>query len=100
MFFFGRLGNYFTFGYICRPETHIKPWNDLQKDMKEGNSRAKWIDREPYAYWKGNIKMGAVRKELFKCRNNDEQDWNARVYTMVTRLLESVFSVTVQNKSC
>ncbi|RVW81225.1 O-glucosyltransferase rumi [Vitis vinifera] len=59
-----------------------KPWNAFKKDLKEGNYRTKWIDREPYAYWKGNVKMGVVRKELFKCRNTDEQDWNARLYIM------------------
>ncbi|RVW30649.1 hypothetical protein CK203_101277 [Vitis vinifera] len=64
------------------PETNIKPWNGFKKDLKEGNYRTKWIDREPYAYWKGNVKMGVVRKELFKCRNTDEQDWNARLYIM------------------
>ncbi|KAJ9681523.1 hypothetical protein PVL29_020411 [Vitis rotundifolia] len=64
------------------PETNIKPWNGFKKDLKEGNYRTKWIDREPYAYWKGNVKMGVVRKELFKCRNTNEQDWNARLYIM------------------
>ena len=65
-------------------ETNIKPWNDLQKDMKEGNNITKWMDREPYAYWKGNVQMGVVRKELWKCRSTNEHDWNARLYTMVT----------------
>ena len=81
---------------LCRPETNIKPWNGFKKDLKEGNYRTKWIDREPYAYWKGNVKMGVVRKELFKCRNTDEQDWNARLYIMVTNLHDSAKSFQLQ----
>jgi hypothetical protein len=26
----------------------------LIEDLKDGNSRVTWLDREPYAYWKGN----------------------------------------------
>ncbi|KAJ9681524.1 hypothetical protein PVL29_020412 [Vitis rotundifolia] len=64
------------------PEIHIKPWNTLRKDLREGNNRTKWVDREPYAYWKGNFKMGVTRHELSKCINTNEQDWNARIYNM------------------
>ncbi|RVW81219.1 O-glucosyltransferase rumi [Vitis vinifera] len=62
------------------PEIHIKQWNTLKKDLKEGNNRTKWIDREPYAYWKGNINLGLARHELSKCNKTSEQDWNARIY--------------------
>ncbi|XP_073130176.1 uncharacterized protein [Henckelia pumila] len=62
------------------PEINIKPWNDLSKDIKEGNMRTRWEDREPHAYWKGNPVVAATRMDLLKCNVSDEHDWNARVY--------------------
>ncbi|CAA3015233.1 O-glucosyltransferase 1-like [Olea europaea subsp. europaea] len=58
------------------PELNIKPWEILKKDLQEGNSRIKWSDREPYAYWKGNAMVSAVRHELVKC---NASEWNARI---------------------
>ena len=75
--------------WLCRPEIHIKQWNTLKKDLKEGNNRTEWIDREPYAYWKGNINLGLARHELSKCNKTSEQDWNARIYDIVTNLHDS-----------
>lgn len=63
------------------PEIHIKPWESLLKDLKEGNKRSRWMEREPYAYWKGNPAVAATRLDLLKCNVSDKQDWNARVYT-------------------
>ncbi|CAL9063325.1 unnamed protein product [Musa banksii] len=63
------------------PETNIKPWVPLMKEMKEANEEIKWTDREPYAFWKGNPLMGRNRHELLKCNMTNEQDWNARIYT-------------------
>ncbi|XP_051121593.1 uncharacterized protein LOC127244999 [Andrographis paniculata] len=62
------------------PEINIKPWNELSKDLQEGNARSKWIDREPYAYWKGNPTVAETRMDLLKCNVSDKHDWNARVY--------------------
>ncbi|KAI8022796.1 hypothetical protein LOK49_LG03G02290 [Camellia lanceoleosa] len=62
------------------PELQIKPWEALSKDLEEGNQRVKWIDRIPYAYWKGNPRVSLVRKELLKCNLTDQQDWGALVY--------------------
>ncbi|KAA8539918.1 hypothetical protein F0562_026610 [Nyssa sinensis] len=62
------------------PEINIKPWEGLSRDLKEGNKRRKWKDREPYAYWKGNPIVAAARMNLLKCNVSDKQDWNARVY--------------------
>lgn len=42
------------------------------------------MDREPYAYWKGNPAVAETRQELMKCNVSDNQDWNARVYAQVT----------------
>ncbi|KAL3755771.1 hypothetical protein ACJRO7_002771 [Eucalyptus globulus] len=62
------------------PEVNIKPWESLLRDLKEGNKRVKWMDREPYAYWKGNPTVAATRQDLLKCNVSDKQDWNARIY--------------------
>lgn len=62
------------------PEINIKPWEALSKDLREGNTRSRWTDREPYAYWKGNPVVAATRMDLLKCNVSDKHDWNARVY--------------------
>uniref|UniRef100_K3Y6K5 Glycosyl transferase CAP10 domain-containing protein n=1 Tax=Setaria italica TaxID=4555 RepID=K3Y6K5_SETIT len=62
------------------PEINIKPWDALQEDLKDGNNRVKWMDREPYAYWKGNPSVSATRQELVKCNVSSTKDWNARIY--------------------
>uniref|UniRef100_A0A453AIC1 Glycosyl transferase CAP10 domain-containing protein n=2 Tax=Aegilops tauschii subsp. strangulata TaxID=200361 RepID=A0A453AIC1_AEGTS len=61
-------------------EINIKPWDALQKDLDAGNRKVRWIDREPYAYWKGNPEVAAIRQELVKCNVSSEQEWNARIY--------------------
>ncbi|KAL6531326.1 hypothetical protein OROHE_014395 [Orobanche hederae] len=63
------------------PEINIKPWESLSKDLKEGNTRTKWMDREAHAYWKGNPTVAATRMDLLKCNVSDKQDWKARVYS-------------------
>lgn len=62
------------------PEINIKPWDALRKDLKDGNNRVRWSDREPYAYWKGNPAVAVTRQELVKCNVSSTQDWNARIY--------------------
>ncbi|XP_031109643.1 O-glucosyltransferase rumi homolog isoform X2 [Ipomoea triloba] len=62
------------------PEINIKPWKGLSKELKEGNGKIKWVDREPYAYWKGNPAVAETRKDLLKCNVSEKQDWGARVY--------------------
>ncbi|KAK6918400.1 Glycosyl transferase CAP10 domain [Dillenia turbinata] len=63
------------------PEINIKPWEALRKDLEEGSNKTKWIDREPYAFWRGNIRMGN-RVELERCNPTDKQDWNARIFNL------------------
>ncbi|XP_042393435.1 O-glucosyltransferase rumi-like [Zingiber officinale] len=63
------------------PDTNIKPWAPLMEEMKQANEEMKWVDREPYAFWKGNPTMGANRQELLQCNVTREQDWNGRIYT-------------------
>ena len=67
-----------------RPELKIKPWKTFKKDLEEGNQRVKWIDRIPYAYWKGNPGVGLERNELLKCNLTDRHDWRALIYDLVT----------------
>ncbi|XP_040379252.1 O-glucosyltransferase rumi homolog isoform X2 [Oryza brachyantha] len=62
------------------PEINIKPWDALRKDLKEANNRVRWLDREPYAYWKGNPAVAVTRQELIKCNVSSTKDWNARIY--------------------
>ena len=57
-----------------RPEINIKPWEALPKDLKEGNERIKWVDREPYAYWKGNPAVAQARMDLLRCNVSAKQD--------------------------
>ncbi|KAI9173628.1 hypothetical protein LWI28_004031 [Acer negundo] len=61
-------------------EIKIKPWEGLLKEIKEGNNKSRWIDREPYAYWKGNPFVAETRQDLLKCNVSDKHDWNARLY--------------------
>lgn len=75
-----KIYSFFTSG--CRPELKIKPWEVIKKDLEEANNVTKWENREPYAYWKGNAKLGR-RPELVKCNLSEEHDWNARIYAIV-----------------
>lgn len=70
---------------IARPEINIKPWEALSNDLKEGNRRSKWTEREPLAYWKGNPTVAETRMDLMKCNVSDKQDWHARVYAQVRK---------------
>ncbi|KAJ8771440.1 hypothetical protein K2173_026617 [Erythroxylum novogranatense] len=61
-------------------ETNIRPWEHMLSELKEGNHRITWLNREPYAYWKGNPDVAETRLDLMKCNVSETQDWNARVY--------------------
>lgn len=61
-------------------EVNIKPWEILLGELKEGNMRTSWLNREPYAYWKGNPVVAETRQDLMKCNVSEKQDWNARLY--------------------
>ncbi|KAL1549875.1 protein O-glucosyltransferase 1-like [Salvia divinorum] len=64
------------------PELNIKPWEVLKQEIQRGNTRIKWKDREPYAYWKGNTRVGSERRDLAKCNATDQDDWKARIFEM------------------
>ncbi|XP_044484229.1 O-glucosyltransferase rumi-like isoform X2 [Mangifera indica] len=61
-------------------EINIRPWENLLREMKEGNNKTKWMEREPYAYWKGNPFVAETRQDLLACNVSDNHDWNARLY--------------------
>ncbi|KAF7148903.1 hypothetical protein RHSIM_Rhsim03G0184900 [Rhododendron simsii] len=61
-------------------EINIKPLEGLLEELKEGNKRKRWMDREAYAYWKGNTVVAATRVDLLKCNISDKQGWGARLY--------------------
>ncbi|KAF4353642.1 hypothetical protein F8388_017965 [Cannabis sativa] len=62
------------------PEINIKPWVPLLKELEKANKKTKWLNRAPYAYWKGNPYVADTRKDLLKCNVSDKQDWKARLY--------------------
>ncbi|KAL3536833.1 hypothetical protein ACH5RR_000199 [Cinchona calisaya] len=62
------------------PETNIKPWRSILKDIKEGNNKTKWRDRVPYAYWRGNPDVASWRGDLMTCNVTDKDDWNTHLY--------------------
>ncbi|XP_039134471.1 LOW QUALITY PROTEIN: O-glucosyltransferase rumi homolog [Dioscorea cayenensis subsp. rotundata] len=61
-------------------EVNIKPWEVLMKEIKQENERLKWVDRVPYAYWRGNPDVAGTRHNLLSCNVSKDHEWNARVY--------------------
>jgi len=57
------------------------------EDIKKGNTRTKWKDRVPYAYWKGNPSVAPTRNDLLKCNVSDKDDWNTHLYIQVIYIL-------------
>ncbi|KAM7508671.1 hypothetical protein LguiA_019124 [Lonicera macranthoides] len=63
------------------PEINIKPWEVLKKELEEGNKRKKWMEREPYAYWKGNTRTSWSRYQLLVCSTaNSTEPSRLRIY--------------------
>ncbi|CAI9094422.1 OLC1v1030161C1 [Oldenlandia corymbosa var. corymbosa] len=67
-------------------EINLRPWRSMLKEIKEGNRKRNWTDREPYAYWKGNPRTGAWRRDLMRCNPNHTVDWNARLFIQIQDL--------------
>ncbi|XP_031484536.1 uncharacterized protein LOC116253710 [Nymphaea colorata] len=61
-------------------EVNIKPWEPLVKELRAGNRRRKWKERERSAYWRGNPYVSGTREDLLKCNLSESHDWNARLY--------------------
>ncbi|KZV21815.1 O-glucosyltransferase rumi-like [Dorcoceras hygrometricum] len=68
------------------PEVNIRPWEVLKEELKEGNKNIQWLHREPYAYWKGNVKLSAARQDLLNCNASVEQDWKARIFNLAQEI--------------
>ncbi|XP_043718049.1 uncharacterized protein LOC122665997 [Telopea speciosissima] len=51
------------------PEVNIKPWELLSEELREANERSKWIERKPYAFWRGNPLTSKAREELMNCNS-------------------------------
>lgn len=64
------------------PEINIKPWETQLEDIKEGNKKVKWVNRMPYAYWKGNSSLGS-RRDLLKCNS---RSWKAEIFEQTSSL--------------
>lgn len=71
----------------------------MLKDIKEGNRRTKWKDREPFAYWRGNPTVARTRADLMKCNVTDKTDWNTRLFVQVLRHKPKKISLFVTDKS-
>ena len=52
---------------LYRPEDDTKPWEILLGELKEGNKRTTWLNRKPYAYWKGNPAVAETRQHEMQC---------------------------------
>ncbi|CAN6461739.1 unnamed protein product [Victoria cruziana] len=61
-------------------EVNVKPWEMLVKELRAGNQRIRWEEREGTAFWKGNPYVSETRKDLLKCNLSKSHDWNARLY--------------------
>ncbi|EPS63735.1 hypothetical protein M569_11049, partial [Genlisea aurea] len=62
------------------PETNIKPWKVLVKEIEKNSKKKKWEKREPYAYWRGNPTTTGIRADLMGCNVTPQHDWKARLY--------------------
>lgn len=61
-------------------EINIRPWEKLLREIRKGNKKIKWADREPYAYWKGNPFVAETRQDLLNCNVTEKDEWNARLF--------------------
>ncbi|KAG2628458.1 hypothetical protein PVAP13_3KG390600 [Panicum virgatum] len=63
------------------PEVNIRPWAPFLEEVEREIRRVPWLDREPYAFWKGNPDVGGLRTDLMRCNgsHNSKVDWNARL---------------------
>ena len=64
------------------PEVNIRPWAPFLEEVARETQRTPWLDREPYAFWKGNANVCGLRRDLMRCNKGSDsgRDWNARVF--------------------
>ncbi|CAL4892869.1 unnamed protein product [Urochloa decumbens] len=63
------------------PEVNIRPWAPFLEEVQRETRRVPWMNREPYAFWKGNPDVGGrLRGDLMRCNvSSNGKDWNARL---------------------
>ncbi|KAG7658288.1 Lipopolysaccharide-modifying protein [Arabidopsis suecica] len=62
-------------------EINIKEWSKVLKEMEEGKKKKKFMERDAYAYWKGNPFVASPsREDLLTCNLSSLHDWNARIF--------------------
>ncbi|ESQ29033.1 hypothetical protein EUTSA_v10023375mg [Eutrema salsugineum] len=62
-------------------EINIKPWSKVLKEMEQGKKKKTFMEREAYAYWKGNPFVASPsREDLLTCNLSSQHDWNARIF--------------------
>ncbi|KAG2628459.1 hypothetical protein PVAP13_3KG390400 [Panicum virgatum] len=61
---------------------NIRPWAPFLEEVARETQRTPWLDREPYAFWKGNANVCGLRRDLMRCNKGSDsgRDWNARVF--------------------
>jgi hypothetical protein len=58
---------------------NIRPWAPFLEEVAREIRLVPWLDREPYAFWKGNPDVGGLPSDLMRCNASDNgKDWNAR----------------------
>ncbi|KAI4364737.1 hypothetical protein MLD38_020792 [Melastoma candidum] len=62
------------------PEVNVKPWEVMIRAIREKSNKIKWEDRQPFAYWKGNL-LNDNRRELMKCNKRWIRDWKVRAFS-------------------
>ncbi|XP_062233594.1 uncharacterized protein LOC133930846 [Phragmites australis] len=63
------------------PEVNIRPWPQMLEEARQENERVRWLERQPYAYWKGSPGVARIRGELMRCNVSSGQEWNARLFS-------------------
>ncbi|PUZ66580.1 hypothetical protein GQ55_3G329100 [Panicum hallii var. hallii] len=64
------------------PEVNIRPWAPFLEEVARESWRTPWLDRKPYAFWKGNANVCGLRRDLMRCNKGSDsgKDWNARLF--------------------
>ncbi|EFJ34616.1 glycosyltransferase, CAZy family GT90 [Selaginella moellendorffii] len=67
------------FSFWGWPEVDIPPWEEQSQQITAGSREVKWSERRPAAFWKGNSRMGKLRRHLLQCQSLEteilDQDW-------------------------
>ncbi|TVU35884.1 hypothetical protein EJB05_17791, partial [Eragrostis curvula] len=67
------------------PEMNIRPWPQMLEEVTRENERVRWLERQPYAYWKGKPNIYRIRHQLLRCNISNGHEWNAHLFSQVLR---------------